>query len=114
MFSFSKKFKLFKFSHFDLIFRKNKKIVFKELIIFWMKNKFKYPRIGIFLSRNIIRKSYQRNRIKRLIREFFRLNKRKISFVDLIILPKKEIIYLNNKKINNRLRILFDIFLKKN
>lgn len=113
MFNFSKKLRLSKIDDFRLVFKKKRKISFKEFVIFWIENQFLHPRIGIFLKKNIIKKAYQRNRIKRLIREVFRLNNKKILFLDFVILVKKEIVYLKNNEINDQLRILFNNFLKK-
>lgn len=55
MYNFSKKFRLHNFNQFNLIFKKNKKIVSKEIVIFWMENRFKYPRIGILIKKKVLK-----------------------------------------------------------
>lgn len=48
------------------------------LIIRFLTNKLEYPRLGIAVSKKIFRSAVARNRIKRLIREAFRLNKHQL------------------------------------
>jgi ribonuclease P protein component len=59
-------------------------------IIFWYKleNQTGMPRLGIIVSKTL-GNAPVRNRIKRFIREVFRLNKHKLANCDIILYPKK-------------------------
>ena len=59
------------------------------LIIHGVENGRNYSRLGIAVARKKIRAASDRNRIKRVIREAFRLSKQELPVgIDLIVLPR--------------------------
>jgi ribonuclease P protein component len=59
------------------------------LIVYGAENGRDYPRLGISVGRKKIRSAAARNRVKRLIREAFRLSKADLpAGVDLVVVPR--------------------------
>ncbi|QJC33884.1 ribonuclease P protein component [Enterobacteriaceae endosymbiont of Donacia provostii] len=95
MFNFSKNQRL-NSVEFNNIFKKNNRVNNLYFIILNKKNQIKYPRIGIIISKKLINKTNIRNKFKRIIREYFRLNQ--YLFLDrdyIIILRNKNILKIN-------------------
>jgi ribonuclease P protein component len=90
-FRFTKKERITSSREFKWVIRNGKRLSTKNYIIFMKKNEKGFHRLGIIIKKEVGRAAL-RNRVKRCLREFFRLNKHRIggSF-DIIILVKKGI-----------------------
>ncbi|WP_349815984.1 ribonuclease P protein component [Buchnera aphidicola] len=66
-----------------------------------------YPRLGLSIPRKNIKYAHNRNLIKRLVRETFRLLQYKLLFMDFVVIAKKNILCLNNKNIIDMLNNLW-------
>lgn len=75
-FAFKKKQRLLKNGEFAKTRKKGKKIVLKNFRIFVLTNNLSRERLGVSISKRLCNAA-RRNRVKRLIREFFRHNREK-------------------------------------
>lgn len=104
---FKKKIRLLKSKNFQYIFNKPYKKNTLEISILGRFNLLEYPRLGLSIPRKNIKYAHNRNLIKRLIRETFRVLQHKLIAMDFVVIAKQGIIYLNNKKIIDMLNGLW-------
>ena len=64
----------------------------------------KNNRLGLAIAKKRVKLAVQRNRIKRIIRESFRLNQHDLPAIDMVVMVKSGIDQLDNKVINQELK----------
>jgi ribonuclease P protein component len=69
-------------------------------------------RLGLAVAKKSVKTAVQRNRIKRLAREFFRTNQAKIACADYVVLVRKGVEQAENQQIVQSLSKQFN-YLKK-
>jgi ribonuclease P protein component len=104
---FKKQLRLSNSINFRRVFSKPLKKNTLEISILGRLNLLGYPRLGLSIPRKNIKHAHNRNLIKRLIRETFRLLQHKLISMDYIVIAKKNILYLNNKNVIDALKILW-------
>ncbi|NCT57504.1 MAG: ribonuclease P protein component [Legionella sp.] len=87
MFKFCKSRRLLTREDFDRVFKNAHKLTTPEFTVLFCDNKQEQARIGLVLSKKMIHKAHDRNKIKRVLRESFRLNT-KIPAVDVVVLAR--------------------------
>ena len=70
-------------------------------------NTLENPRIGVTVSKKRAKTAVQRNRIKRRVRETFRLKQHKIPNFDIVVIAKQGIVDLDNAELNDTLNYLW-------
>lgn len=80
----------------------------KHLLLLGRQNNLQDSRIGLVMSKKNVGCSVQRNRLKRLCREAFRLHPRDFATIDIILLGRPGISKLENAAIRQAIMALFD------
>lgn len=70
--------KLLKTAEFDRVFDKSVRSSDRYFTVLARPNDYKYPRLGLAISKRKVRLAVGRNRLKRLIREKFRLTQKNV------------------------------------
>lgn len=84
--AFGKSNRLLTPADFRHVFQRARKRSAGGLALYARKNDLGYPRLGIAISRKCSPRAVVRNRIKRVIREAFRMRKQELGGVDLVFL----------------------------
>ena len=96
-YSFTKIRRLREKKDYDGVFAKAERLATSEFIILHKKSTAITARLGLALSKKAIPKAVQRNRIKRLLRESFRISE--LPQIDIIVLAKRGVDKIENRKL---------------
>jgi len=88
---------------FNRVFKQSIRFAGKNLTVLAANNHKDYSRLGTAIPKKIVRRAIDRNRIKRVIRESFRVNQRSIAGYDVVVLANKGVETKNNMELRNDL-----------
>lgn len=71
-----------------------------EVTILARKNSLDNPRLGLTVGKKQIKRAHERNRVKRLVRESFRLKQHELPAMDFVVIVKKPAEKLSNKELD--------------
>ncbi len=89
MYGFDKSRRLLTKKDYDVVFKQAKKIACEDFIFLYCYNSHEQARLGMAISKKNVAKAHDRNLIKRLLRETFRL-KPNLPSVDVVVLMKRK------------------------
>lgn len=89
------------------------KVSNKYLLCLSRDNGLDHPRLGLVIAKKNVRLAVQRNRVKRIIRESFRLHQHQLPSVDVIFLARQNIDRLDNSQINKEIDHCWQKLIKK-
>ncbi|MCY4656039.1 MAG: ribonuclease P protein component [Gammaproteobacteria bacterium] len=86
---------------------------YKVIRVVWRMNGFGFPRFTVSVAKRHVKSAVRRNLIKRVIREWFRLNQSELPDIDLVFLTKSP---TGSSKTNQQLKeeLRLDLFRFKN
>lgn len=84
-YGFPSRYKLLKTDEYSSVFSFRRRFFRGGLIVHYMPNGLGYPRLGIVVGKKVIRCAVDRNYVKRVVREWFRLHREAIGEVDLVV-----------------------------
>ncbi len=61
----------------------------KHLLILARPNELSHPRVGLVIAKKHVRRAADRNQVKRILRESFRLHQHQLPNMDLVILARQ-------------------------
>ena len=104
-FAFGKCLRLLKPSDFQAIFNNAPlRASHKHLLVLARPNGLDRPRLGLVIAKKHIRLAVQRNRIKRIARESFRIQQHKLAGIDAIVLARRELDHFDNARLHQIFR----------
>ncbi|MEX1033072.1 MAG: ribonuclease P protein component [Cellvibrionaceae bacterium] len=103
-FAFRKSSRLLVGRDFQRVFQQAKfKISHSHLLILAAPNNLQRPRLGLVIGKKNVRLAAQRNRLKRHIRESFRLKQHNLPNIDAIVLARSRLDQLSDRELNSLL-----------
>ncbi|QJQ13681.1 ribonuclease P protein component [Pseudomonas putida] len=98
---FSREKRLLTPRHFKAVFDSpTGKVPGKNLLILARENGLDHPRLGLVIGKKSVKLAVQRNRLKRLMRDSFRLNQQLLGGLDIVIVARKGLGEIENPELH--------------
>ncbi|MCE7761961.1 ribonuclease P protein component [Pseudomonas putida] len=98
---FSREKRLLTPRHFKAVFDSpTGKVPGKNLLILARENGLDHPRLGLVIGKKSVKLAVQRNRLKRLMRDSFRLNQQLLAGLDIVIVARKGLSEIENPELH--------------
>ena len=81
--------KMVKTDDFSSVFNLRKRIASQHLVMRYRINEANLPRLGLIVSKKTAKLAVQRNYMRRVLRELFRLNQPQLPIIDLVVQVQK-------------------------
>ena len=102
-YEFNRESRLLTPGQFQSVFTKPIRFGSSHITILVSQNPDNNNRLGLAIAKKRVKLAVQRNRIKRLIRESFRLNQHDLPHIDIVVMVKSGTDKLDNTQINQQL-----------
>lgn len=90
-------------THFTFVFQQPQRAGTPQITILGRLNSLGHPRIGLTVAKKNVKRAHERNRIKRLTRESFRLRQHDLPAMDFVVVAKKGVADLDNRALSEAL-----------
>lgn len=87
--------------------RTGRKSYHKVALVFSLANDLDYPRLGIIVARRRVPRAVDRNRIKRIVRESFRLERTRLANADYVVMMLEAANALDRHQLARRMQVLW-------
>lgn len=112
-FHFNHSQKLLNADQYQFVFDKSQRFGNSSFTVLARKNNLGHPRLGLAISKKCAKRAVDRNHIKRIFRESFRLNQHKLPSVDIIAMCKPNVLRLDSNEMRKQIETQWQFMRKK-
>jgi ribonuclease P protein component len=95
---------LLKPDEFSRVFKEGQRSADNLFLVLALSNKMSLARLGLAVSKKNCRKAVDRNRVKRAIRESFRLQQEQLKGLDIVVVSRSGVLHADNFRCSESLR----------
>lgn len=100
---FSRQKRLLEAAQFKRVFDSpDKKLSTSYVLLLTCKNDLDHPRLGLVIGKKSVKLAVQRNRLKRQIREVFRLNQHQMANYDVVVVARRGFAEVENNELQQQ------------
>nr|WP_243881721.1 ribonuclease P protein component [Shewanella algae] len=94
-------------AQFKTVFTNPIKASSAEITLLAVPNEMQHPRLGLTVAKRHVKRANQRNRIKRVIRDSFRLNQHDLPPLDIVVLVRGGVLDMDNEQLRKQVEKLW-------
>ncbi len=98
-YTFARELRLLTPAQFKSVFNNPIKASSAEITLLAIPNEDNHPRLGLTVAKRFVKRANQRNRIKRVIRNSFRLNQHNLPPLDIVVLVRGGVLEMENPEL---------------
>ncbi|GAA0780890.1 MULTISPECIES: ribonuclease P protein component [Pseudomonadati] len=106
-YTFTRELRLLTPAQFKSVFSNPIKASSAEITLLAVPNSEQHPRIGLTVAKRFVKRANQRNRIKRVIRDSFRLHQHDIPNIDIVVLVRNGVMEMENAELHKLIEKLW-------
>ena len=93
---------------FDQVFKNPVRASAQGMLVLAKNNNLDKPRLGLVISKKVLKRAVWRNRIKRIVRETFRNSQDNLPKADLVFIARPKIGDISNSELSSTLQRLWN------
>ncbi len=95
-YTFTRELRLLTPAQFKSVFSNPIKASSADITLLAIPNTEQHPRLGLTVAKRYVKKANQRNRVKRIIRDNFRLHQHELPPLDIVVLVRSGVLNMDN------------------
>lgn len=97
--TFSRELRLLTPEHFKRVFAEPVRAASPQITLLACPNSLEHPRLGLAVPKKALKRAVWRNRVKRVVRESFRLNQANLPAIDIVVIAKGGVKEMDNEEL---------------
>lgn len=111
---FTRELRLLTPRHFSHVFSESIRVGTPYITFVARSNDLNHPRLGFAIAKKQVKRAHDRNRLKRVIRENFRLQQKKLPAIDVVVMVRSAVVELDNSELRAILDKLWQRLVQQN
>ncbi|BDM66211.1 ribonuclease P protein component [Shewanella sp. NFH-SH190041] len=106
-YTFTRELRLLTPAQFKAVFSNPIKASSAEITLLAVPNSDNHPRLGLTVAKKHVKRANQRNRVKRIVRDSFRLNQHNLPAIDIVVLVRGGVLTMENAELKRLIEKLW-------
>lgn len=107
-FNFSRNYRLINKAEYKNVLEDSYKINQRYVLALFKPNQKSYSRLGVIVSKRVAHRAVTRNKIKRIVRESFRLNQDLLAGLDIVVIARQHSDSVDKAKLREGMKRLWE------
>lgn len=101
--AFPRRLRLTRAADYREVFTESRRLTSPALVLLYRRNGLNYSRLGLAISKKHVKRAVRRNRVKRQVREYFRLHRQETPGLDIVVLSRRALEHADREQVVRQL-----------